>query len=213
VKFEQLIEIIGEEAAFETGLLLAGDVDPADVQRQLSRWVKAGRLYQLRRGLYSLAPPYQKVRPHPFLIANRLVQGSYVSLQSALAHYGLIPEYVPVTTSVTSGRPGRWHTSLGSYEFRHVQANLLRGFHRVPLGGEQEAFVATPEKALLDLVYLEPAGDSPEYLGELRLQHLDSLSLGELGRQAEAFGKPKLTRAAELVSKLAKAETLEYTTL
>jgi predicted transcriptional regulator of viral defense system len=213
VKLDRLIEIVGEEPVFEAGLLLAGDVDPADVQRQLSRWVKAGRLYQLRRGLYALAPPYQKVRPHPFLIANRLVQGSYVSLQSALAHYGLIPEYVPVTTSVTSARPGRWHTPLGSYEFRHVQTDLLRGFHRMSLGGEQEAFVAAPEKALLDLVYLEPAGDSPEYLSELRLQHLESLNLAELRRQAEASGKPKLTRAAELVSKLAEAEALEYTTL
>lgn len=213
MKLDRLIEIVGEEPVFETGLLLAGDVDPADVQRQLSRWVKAGRLYQLRRGLYALAPPYQKVRPHPFLVANQLMQGSYVSLQSALAHYGLIPEYVPVTTSVSSGRPGRWQTPLGSYEFRHVQTDLLRGFHRMPLGGAQEAFVATPEKALLDLVYLEPAGDSPEYLSELRLQHLDSLSLAELHRQAEASGKPKLMRAAELIAKLAEAEAVEYTTL
>jgi len=213
MKLDRLIEIVGEEPVFETGLLLAGDVDLADVQRQLSRWVKAGRLYQLRRGLYALAPPYQKVRPHPFLIANRLMQGSYVSLQSALAHYGLIPEYVPVTTSVTSARPGRWQTPLGSYEFRHVQTDLLYGFHRMPLGGGQEAFVATPEKALLDLVYLEPAGDSPEYLSELRLQHLDSLNLAELRREAEAAGKPKLTRAAELIAKLAEAEVLEYMTL
>jgi predicted transcriptional regulator of viral defense system len=213
VRFDQLIEIVGEEPVFETALLLAGDVDPADVQRQLSRWVKGGRLYQLRRGLYALAPPYQKIRPHPFLVANRLVQGSYVSLQSALAHYALIPEYVPVTTSVTSARPGRWQTPLGSYEFRHVQPDLLRGFQRRALGDGQEAFVATPEKALLDLVYLEPDGDSPEYLSELRLQHLDGLNRTELQRQAEAFGKPKLARAAELVAKLAEAEILEYTPL
>lgn len=213
MKFEHLIEIVGEEPVFETGLLLAGDVDPGDVQRQLSRWVQAGRLFQLRRGLYALAPPYQKVLPHPFLVANRLVQGSYVSLQSALAHYGLIPEYVPVTTSVTSGRPGRWHTSLGSYEFRHVQPELLRGFQRMALGGEQAAFVATPEKALLDLLYLETAADSAEYLSELRLQHLDTLSLDELRRHAEASGKPKLARAAKLVSELAEAEAPEYTTL
>ena len=213
MKFDQLIEIAGEEPVFETGLLLAGDVDPADVQRQLSRWVTAGRLYQIRRGLYALAPPYQKVVPHPFLIANPLMQGSYVSLQSALAHYGLIPEYVPVTTSVTTGRPGHWHTPLGSYEFRYVQTDLLRGFHRMSLGGEQEAFVATPEKALLDLVYLEPDGDSPEYLSELRLQRLDGLNLSELQRQAEAFGKPKMTRAAVFISKLVKAEAVEYTLL
>jgi len=122
MKFELLIEIVADEPAFETGLLLAGPVDPADVRRQLSRWVKAGRLYQLRRGLYVLAPPFQKIKPHPFVLANCLVRGSYISLQAALAHYGLIPDVVPVVTSVTAQRPGRWETPLGIYEFRHVKA-------------------------------------------------------------------------------------------
>ena len=48
MKFEQLLEIVGDEPVFETGLLLAGDQDPPDVQRQLSRWVKIGRPYQKR---------------------------------------------------------------------------------------------------------------------------------------------------------------------
>ncbi|MEZ4555099.1 MAG: hypothetical protein R2854_01360 [Caldilineaceae bacterium] len=43
------------------------------------------RIMQLRRGLYFIAAPYQKQRPHPFLVANRLLQPSYVSMQSALA--------------------------------------------------------------------------------------------------------------------------------
>jgi len=70
MNFERLLRIVGDEPVFETGLLLAGEVDPRHVRRQLSRWVRAGRLYQLRRGLYALAPPYRKVKPHPFLIAN-----------------------------------------------------------------------------------------------------------------------------------------------
>jgi len=86
MEFSQLLEIVGDEPVFESGLLLAGEVDPSDVRRQLSRWMQTGRITQLRRELYALAPPYQKVKPHPFLVANRLVRGSYVSLQSALAH-------------------------------------------------------------------------------------------------------------------------------
>ena len=208
-----MLETVGEEPVFETGLLLAGEVDPKDVRRQLSRWTKAGRLYQLRRGLYALAPPFQKVKPHPFVIANRMIPGSYVSSQSALAHYGLIPEYVPVITSVTTARPGRWNTPLGSFEFRHIKTGLLHGYKLVALGGGQQAFVATPEKALLDLIYLQPESDSPEYLRELRLQNLDRLDLGELHHQADRAGSPKLRRAAALVSALAKTEALEYETL
>lgn len=213
MRFEDLLEAVVEEPVFETGLLLAGDVDPGDVRRQLSRWVKAGRLYQLRRGLYALAPPFQKVRPHPFLIANRLVPGSYVSLQSALGYYSLIPESVPVTTSVTVGRPTRWDTPLGTYDFRHIQSELLTSYRRSSLGEGQEAFLATPEKALLDLVYLEPGADSPEYLSELRLQNMDGIDLESLRRQAEASGKPKLRRAAEEIARLAETEAREYVPL
>jgi predicted transcriptional regulator of viral defense system len=92
MKFEELLAIVGDEPVFEPGLLLAGEESPADIRRQLVRWKNAGRVYQLRRGLYSLAPPYQKGWVQPFLIANRLIRGSYVSLQSVLGHYGLIPE-------------------------------------------------------------------------------------------------------------------------
>ena len=213
MKFEELLTAVGEEPLFETGFLLAGDVDPANVHRQLSRWVKSGRLYQLLRGLYAMAPPFQRARPHPFLVANRLVPGSYVSLQSALGHFALIPESVPVTTSVTTGRPGRWDTPLGTYDYRHIQPDFLTGFRRMLLVGGREALLATPEKALLDLVYLEPDGDSPAYLAELRLQNMDGLDLSELRRLAEASGKPKLRRAAERIARLAEIEAEEYVPL
>lgn len=213
MEFGRLLEIVGDEPVFDTGLLLAGDVAPADVRRQLSRWMKAGRLYQLRRGLYALAPPFQKIKPHPFLIANRMVRASYVSCQSALAYYGLIPEHVPVTTSVTTARPASWDTPVGVYEFRHIKTDLFHGYRLIELGQEQRAFVASPEKALLDLVYLQPGGDTPGYLQELRLQNLNHLDLNALQRQAELACSPKLQRAAVLVAQLARSEVLEYEAL
>lgn len=213
MEFTRLIQIVGDEPVFETGLLLAGQVDPRDVRRQLSRWVKAGRIYSLRRGLYALALPFQKVKPHPFVIANRLVGGSYVSCQSALAHYGLIPEYAPVVVSVTAARPARWETPFGAFEFRHLKTDLLRGYRQVDLGGGQKAFVATPEKALLDWIYLQPGADAPDYLRELRLQNWERLDLEELVRWAERLDRPKLKRAARRLVELARQEAGEYETL
>jgi predicted transcriptional regulator of viral defense system len=210
MEFRRLLDVVADEPVFETGLLLAGAVDPDDVRKQLSRWVRAGRLYQLRRGLYALAPPFQKVKPHPFLVANRLVRGSYVSCQSALAYFGLIPEYVPVVTSVTAGRPGHRETPLGTYDFRHVKPELLRGYRLVDLSRGQRAFLATPEKALLDLVHLQPGGDAPAYLQELRLQNLERLDLEELRQQAEQAGSPKLRRAAGQVANLVHSAAQEY---
>lgn len=213
MEFANLVELVGDEPVFETGLLMAGDVDLRDVRRQLSRWTKAGRLCQLRRGVYALAPPFRKVKPHPFVIANRMVRGSYVSCQSALAYYGFIPEYVPVAISVTIARPGRWETPLGTFEFRHIKTDLLRGYRQVDLGGGQKAFIATPEKALLDLIYLHPGADSPNYLRELRLQNLEHLNMNELSRLADRTGIPKLKRAVKFVAELAHAEMREYETL
>jgi predicted transcriptional regulator of viral defense system len=210
MEFSHLLEIVGDEPVFETGLLLAGEADPADVRRQLSRWTRTGRVYQLRRGLYALAPPFQKVKPHPFLVANRLVRGSYVSLQSALAYHGLIPETVPVTTSVTTLRPARWDTPLGVYEYRHIKSELLFGYQLVDLGGDQRAFVAAAEKALLDLVHLQPRGDAPEYLRQLRLQNLERLDPAQLQSLAARANSPKLRRAADRVVELVKAEAEEY---
>jgi predicted transcriptional regulator of viral defense system len=209
MEFTHLLDIAGNEPVFESGLLLAGAVDPTNVRRQLSRWTKAGRLYQLRRGLYALSPPFQKVKPHPFVVANRMMRSSYVSLQSALRHYGLIPDIVPVTTSVTTGRPNRWDTPLGVYTFRHVKTELLTGYRLIDLGGNQRAFVATPEKALLDLVHLQPGGDAPEYLQQLRLQNLEVLDLERLQRQAEQASSPKLRRAVVSVIEGVQSEA-EY---
>ena len=219
MEFERLLDLVGDEPVFETALLLAGKINPNIVRLQLTRWTKKGRLYQLRRGLYAIAPPYQKVKPHPFLIANRLQRASYVSGQSALAFYGLVPETVHVTLSVTAGRPEHRETPLGVFEFRHIKPELLHGYRMTSLGEAtalqpgQQALVATPEKALLDLVYLQPGGDRPEYLHELRLQNLERLDLHSLRRQAETFATPKLRRVVEAITRLAQSAALEYETL
>lgn len=210
--FDTLLDLAGEDPIFETSLLLAGEVNPANVRLQLSRWVKSGRIQQLRRGLYVIAPPYRKVTPHPFLIANHLQRASYISLQAALAFHGLIPEVVQTVTSVSAGRPERLETPLGLFEFRHVKPGLISGYEMTDLG-EQQALVATPGKALLDLIYLTPGSASMEYLRELRLQNLVRLDLEMLMEQAEKFNSPKMRGAAWRVSRLAQEEMQEYETL
>jgi predicted transcriptional regulator of viral defense system len=206
MEFSTLLSIVGDAPLFQTGLLLAGADSPDYLRRQLSGWVRAGKIWQLRRGLYALAPPFQKSAPHPFLVANQMVSGSYVSLQSALACYGLIPEYVPVITSVTTQRPGEWDNPVGHFTYRHVQADLFFGYHHLEVDNGQSAFIASPEKALLDLVYLQPGGDDPSYLESLRLQNLDRLKTGELRRIANLVDRPKLHRAVAELESMAAAE-------
>ena len=211
MNYEELLTITAGQPFFETGLLLTGSVNPDDIRRQLSRWVRSGRLVQLRRGLYALAAPYQLGTIHPFLVANALLPGSYISLQSALAYHGLIPEHVVRTQSVSVRRPVEWQTPLGDFSFQHIASHLFFGYQQVNLADRRQAFVASPEKALLDLVHLTPGGDAPAYLAELRLQNLEKINLERLKKLAERSGKPKWRRAAGTISRLAAMDWSEYT--
>ncbi len=199
MKWDELLGLVGREPVFTSSLLQAGRASSALVRLQLTRWVESGRVIRLRRGLYILAPPYRKVEPHPFVVANALRKNSYVSLQSALAHHGLIPEYVPMVTSVTTARPEQLRTELGEYTFKHIRREFFFGYRHVEFSRGQGAFIATPEKALLDLVYLTPHGEAEEYLRGLRLQNMETIDSTVLTEFAGRMGKPKLARAARRV--------------
>jgi hypothetical protein len=181
-------------------VLLAGPVNPADLRRQLSRWTKAGRLIQLRRGVYTLAPPYQKIKPHPFLIANRLLPASYVSLQSALDYSS--------PTWCTASRPNARIAGRRRWAASSSTTSSPPGCTAIAGSKSAYAFVATPEKALLDLAYLHPHADDPAFLQELRLQNLERLDLAQLRALADRSAKPKLRRFAERVAEL-EMETYE----
>jgi len=144
-----------------------------------------------------------------FISANRLGNASYVSLQSALAHYGLIPEYVPVVTSVTTGRPEHVDTELGSFLFKHIKTSFFNEYIQVEVAANQHVFIATPEKSLMDLIYLTPHADGFEHLMELRLQHPEHIDKERLLSMARDTGSPKLLRAAKRIIELGADQTYE----
>ena len=206
MKWQDLLILIGSEPVFSSTFLMAGNRSRVDIQLQLSRWVKAGKLHQLKRGLYILAEPYQKVSPHPFLIANRIKNASYVSLQSALAWYDLIPEYVPVVTSVTTTRTDTFHCSEGSFLYRRIKKSLFTGYRSIETVDGQFIFLAQPEKALLDLIYLTPHSESREYLKELRLQNMDMINTDLIMELSIESGSPRLKLAANRLIQLIHEE-------
>lgn len=201
MKWTDLLALVGEQPVFESAMLFGGEAPPAEVRRQLTRWTAAGRLVQLRRGLYAFAPLHAKVRPHPFTVAARLRRPSYISLQSALAFHGLIPESVPVVTNVTTGRPGEVVTPLGRFSYRHVRVGLFWGYAEARLEGSQAAFVAAPEKALLDLIHLTPGPVTEAFLDELRLDPTGTIDPSRLRGIAERMGGRKIKTASERVTR------------
>jgi predicted transcriptional regulator of viral defense system len=206
MKFEELALRVPSNGVFRTGQILSGTRSVVDARRQLDRWVKSGRIIQLRRGVYALAEPYRKTPPHPFAVANALKKASYVSLQSALAYYGMIPEHVPATTSVSVRRTEEISNQVGRFIFRHVAVHLLFGFNEVEVAPKQFAWVATPHKALADLLYLTPHSDLMEYLQELRLELPEGFDLNALRATAKRIGSAKVVRAIRLLEELWRRE-------
>ena len=122
----------------------------------VKRAVKAGALVRVNRGHYVLADKLRKQPVHPFHLAQALVAGSYVSMESALAYHGWIPEAVFTAMSVTPGRKSTAldHPKFGRFSFHPLAVNklaFLEGVERRSIGN-QAMLVAKPVRALMDLV-------------------------------------------------------------
>ena len=191
MKWEAFLERFGSVPVIEPQMVHVGEANPRAVQAQLSRWVKAGRLMKLARGKYLLARPYRQIDPPLEAIANRLVYPSYVSFERALAWYGLIPEAVPVVTSITTGRPCAIENVLGTFRYRHIQQRLFWGYQTIEFQGEP-CILAVPEKALLDVLYFQRGVATRARIAEMRFQNLDSLDPDRLAALAQRMGGTKL---------------------
>ncbi len=122
----------------------------------VNRVLKSGELLRLQRGLYVLADRYRSHSLHPFVLAQALAAGSYISFETALSFHGWIPEKVYTTASVVPGRKSRHYVNgqSGSFSFNSlatVPGFFLELVERIQLGG-QTTLVAKPCRALLDLV-------------------------------------------------------------
>jgi predicted transcriptional regulator of viral defense system len=208
MNFEEFLKFAGNLPVIETEILLAGIDNPLAVKVQISRWQKAGKLIQLRRGIYLLAPSYRKIEVYTPHIAVLLKKPSYISLEKALEFYDLIPEAVPVFTSITTKRQGKFDCEVGSFVYRHINNALFWGYSSVT-ANKQTAFIAYPEKALLDLIYLNEIDISLEYLEGLRLQNVDKINMDRLFDFAKKFKKPKILRAAEIIKKYIETQLKE----
>jgi hypothetical protein len=136
---------------------LLGGSDPRRYG-QVNRALKAGELIKPRRGLYVVNPVYRKQPLHPFVLAQQMLPGSYVSAESALGFHGWIPESVHTVLSMTHGGKSVTyeHAQLGKFEFRRMTTRtgyFLQSVARHELQ-HQTALMAEPLRALLDLVYL-----------------------------------------------------------
>lgn len=120
---------------------------------KINELTKQGYLLQIRRGLYILGDQLNVKRPELNLISNHLYGPSYISLETSLFFWGLIPEKVYVTSAMTIKQSNTFDTQLGKFTFHHLPSEYYSyGIQSVKLTDKQTILIASPEKSLCDKI-------------------------------------------------------------
>jgi predicted transcriptional regulator of viral defense system len=126
----------------------------ASLRDNINKWTKKGYIHRLKNNLYTLNENDRKTGVSRFFIANYIYTPSYVSLEYAMYHYGLIPENVYEMTSVTTVKTARFENHYGVFSYSNVKPDLFFGYTAQKDENDMQFVIAEPEKAFLDFVYL-----------------------------------------------------------
>ncbi len=184
--------------------------DRQALRNQLNRWQKRGLIIRLKRGIYMLNENDRKINPGRYAIANQLNSPSYISLESALNYYSLIPEKVTSVTSVTSKKTLRIQNKAGDFIYQHIKPDAFRGFKVLKDESGLTFFIAEPEKAVVDFLYLNlkriPAGAKDIFEVSFRLQNLEILAPRRIKELASLFNNRKLLQVTGNLLEFIKRE-------
>jgi len=203
-------EIPQEEFDYQILLdCLKGYARPRD---KISDLLRKGGIIRIKKGLYIFGDEYRR---RPFsreILANLMYGPSYISLDYALQHYGLIPERVEAVTSVTTGRSRRFSTPVGLFTYRIIPLEAFRiGMDRIEIGDGRAFLMATPAKALADKLHdlrgtgIQSQKELYDYLErDLRVDPavLRELEPAELDTIARGYQSRKIRLLSDLVRRL-----------
>ncbi|WP_304426230.1 hypothetical protein [uncultured Adlercreutzia sp.] len=176
-----------------------------DPKNKMRRLVRDGTLVRVTKGLYET-----DATTPPQLLAASICGPSYISFEYALAYYGMIPEAVPTVTSATfeKGRVKRYETPFGTFTFHDVpSAAFPAGI--VTAVDEGRAFrIATPEKALCDMLWLRPPVSTYRDLADLLFADLrlepeavDSMNAEDIATLAELYRSTTIRKFAKYLKR------------
>jgi len=147
-------------------------VKPETAKSFLSYNTRKGHFDRLKNGVYAL----KSNPPTKFQIANYLQKPSYISFETALSYYGIMPETVYTVTSATTTGTKEYSVKGQSYSYQKIKRGLFFGHHPVKIRGKI-VLIANKEKAILDYIYLKSLKKAP-ISERLYLKDIDSERLG-----------------------------------
>ena len=173
-------------------------------RNNLTRWCRRGLLVKLRNQYYAF-PEYRQVPDFSRYVANRIYAPSYISLHSALSFYGMIPEEVVQLTSVTTLKTAHFENAFGTFHYQNVKTPFYFGFEIKTMQSGRGLLFATPEKALLDLLYLNPYYKTEQDMEELRLDEdymQNELNIERLMSYLSTIGSKTLEQKVRRIMKV-----------
>jgi hypothetical protein len=118
---------------------------------KISSMLAKGVIIRIRKGLYIRSSRYEG-DVMPIDLANIIYGPSYISLETALLHYGLIPEQVKAVTSVTSKRKKKYSTPVGNFIYNHIPQKAFSTGIILEQSRSVSKLIACKEKALCDKI-------------------------------------------------------------
>ena len=177
------------------------DLDP----RRLYEWQLKGYILKLRNSWYCL-PDFLKEPYSTWIIANTVHAPSYISLESALSFYGIIPEGVYMCTSVCTTRTLRINMAGHEYEFSRLREKHYCGYRLEDTGSSGRRLrIACPEKAVADFFYLRTSYSSEDEIRDLRFDESSlegGLDRDRLYSYIELYGTAALERRIKTLLRL-----------
>ena len=173
-------------------------------RNNLVHWVRQGYLIRLRQGYYAF-PEYKESTDFTLYFANTIYKPSYISLHTALSFYGIIPESVPEITSVTTLKTITFSNDFGEYSYNNIRPELMFGYDLRDMEGGRRIMFATPEKAIIDLLYLYPFYNTERDLENLRLDESymeDDFNAKRLTEFSDRIGSKALSKRIDMLRKV-----------
>lgn len=199
-----------KEAFFEQGIFSTRQIRvmfPGFNQDNLLFWQKKGYITKLRNTWYCFTE-FLSQPDAPMLIANAIYSPSYISHQQALMHYGMIPEFIVDSTSVTTRKTAKFTVEGRTYKYYNMKKELFFGYGYIELkinGQKRNVLIADREKALLDLLYHYSFYHNQSDLEQLRLNETvleNDLNQDRLQSYLDRFQNKTLNKKVKFIQKI-----------
>lgn len=172
------------------------NIDPVFHRRRLNEWQDKGYIKKIIRGFY-LFSDIVFDEEILFKISNQIYYPSYISLESALSYYHLVPESIYGITAISTRKTYRFNTSFGEFSFRSIKPQLFFGYE-LKKNKRYHVKVASIEKALLDYFYLHPELNTVRDFDSLRINReilAEQADRNKMYEYLEKINQKRLTKS------------------